>query len=549
MKSYWMDSVPEKRKYKKLTRDIETDICIVGGGLTGLSIAYYLNNYKIRNVILEKDEICQQTSCLSTAKITSQHGLFYKYLIDSKGKEIAQKYYQANEEAIHKIKGIIQKEKIDCDFEKQSSYVFTQSIQEQQNIQAEVDAVKSIGGIANYIEAKDILLNQIGQKDENINAEDMQNILPIKALCAVEFPNQAQFNPYKYAMGLAKIVTQGNTQIFENSKVIDIQAVEQNENMEEITLEELIKRMKNKIEAVKNNNAKVEYKVKLENGCIVKAKYIVIATKYPIINTPGYYFLKMYQSTSNVIAIETKELPIEGMYINTENPTISIRKIKENGKDLALVAGFDHKTGADTDLTNAYQYLEKIAKSLYPDCKVVCKWNTQDCISLDKIPYIGQYSTLLPHMYVATGYKKWGITTSNIAARMIVDKIMEKENPYTEVFNSTRMEPIKNRKEIGNMLQQTVKSLILDKLEIPKETLNQVQRGEGNIIEIGGKKVGIYKNELEEIFLIKPVCQHLGCELTWNNLDKTWDCPCHGSRYDYKGNLIYGPSVKNLERL
>lgn len=553
MKSYWIDSVPEKKQYKKLTKDIETDICIIGGGLTGLSVAYYLNEHKIRNIILEKDEICHQTSGLSTAKVTSQHGLFYQYLMGSKGKEVAKKYYQANEEAIHKIEGIIQKEKIDCNFEKQSSYVFTQNIQEQQNIKAEVEAVKEIGGIANYIESKDILLNKIGQragetKQDEIE-ESMQHILPIKALCAIEFPNQAQFNPYKYAMGLAQKVTEGHTQIFEDSKVVEIQATEQDENMGEITLEELIKRMKNKIEAVKNNHTKVEYQVKLENGCTVRAKYVVIATKYPILNFPGYYFLKMYQSTSNVIVVETKETPIEGMYINAEAPTISIRSIKYEGKNMVLIAGFDHKTGANIDLKNGYQYLEKVAQSLYPNCKVRYRWNTQDCISLDKIPYIGPFSTLLPHIYVATGYNKWGVTTSNIAARMIVDAIMERQNPYTEVFNSTRMEPVKNRKEVGSMLKQTVQSLVLEKLEIPKETLNQVQKGEGNIIEIGGKKVGIYKNELEEIFLIKPVCQHLGCELTWNNLDKTWDCPCHGSRYDYKGNLLYGPSVKNLEKL
>ncbi len=508
MKSYWIDSQKEKEGYQKLNEDIETDICIIGGGITGISIAYYLNQYKIKNVILEKDRIAQKTTGHSTAKITSQHGLFYKYLIDSEGTEFAQKYYEANEKAKENIAKIIKQEKIECDFERQSAYVFTQKIEDVQKIKDEVEAVKSFGGTANYVEAKDIKIN-------NINTENNNRI---KALAAIEFPNQAQFNAYKYVAELAKICEKGQTHIYENSKVID---VEEEEN---------------------------GYSIELENGATVKAKYVVIATKYPIINFPGFHFLKMYQSTSNIIVVDPKETVFEGMYINSEDPTISLRKIKEEDKELLVVAGFDHKTGAKIDLSSSYEYLEKIAKSMYPNCEVKYRWNTEDCIPLDKIPYIGEFSSLLPKVYVATGFKKWGITTSNIAANIIVDKIMGNENEYEEIFRATRLEPIKNYKEVGNMIKESIHSLVFNKLNVPKEGIEQVRNGQGKIVEIEGKKVGVYKNEQGEIFKVKPVCQHLGCELSWNNLDKTWDCPCHGSRYTYKGELIYGPSVKNLEK-
>lgn len=520
MKSYWIESKKEKEGYKALNKDIETDICIIGGGITGVSVAYYLNQYKIKNIILEKDKICQRTSGYSTAKITSQHDLFYKYLIDSQGKEFAKKYYEANEQAIQNISKIINKENIDCDFERKSAYVFTQSINDVQKIKDEVAAVKSIGGTAKYVEAQDIELNQIRKKEESKTKieESLQHILPIKALCAIEFPDQAQFNPYKYVSELAKICEQNQTKIYENSKVINMEEIEKG------------------------------YLLKLENGTTVKAKCIVIATKYPVINFPGYYFLKMYQSTSNVIVVDPKEKLFEGMYINSEDPTISLRTIKEGDSQLLAIAGFDHKTGAKIDLSNSYKYLEQIAKTMYPKCTVKYKWNTEDCISLDKIPYIGEFSNELPNVYVATGYKKWGITTSNIAANIIVDKIMGKENPYEKIFRATRLEPIKNIKEVGNILKESVNSLVINKFKTPKETIEQVQNDEGKIIEIDGEKVGVYKNKNGEIFKVKPICQHLGCELSWNNLDKTWDCPCHGSRYTYKGKLIYGPSVKDLER-
>lgn len=525
MKSYWIDS-KEAKRYKTLETDIETDICIIGGGLTGITTAYYLNKYKIKNIILEKDRICNRTSGHSTAKVTSQHGLFYKYLIDSKGEEFARKYYEANQNAVKNIENIMQSEQIECEFEKQSAYVFVQSIQGMQDVKDEVEAVNKIGGNAKYIEAKDIKINQLNKENENTKKpkaeknpelQKIEEILPIKALAAIEFQNQAQFNPYKYATELAKKCEEKHTKIYEKSKVIGMSELDRG------------------------------YEVALENGVKVKAKYVVIATKYPIIDIPGYHFLKMYQQTANVIMVDPKEAVIDGMYINHEEPTISLRKVVKDNKEYLLVAGFEHKTGAKIDLSNSYRYLEKIARSLYPKCEVKYKWNTEDCISLDKIPYIGEFSKEMEHVYVGTGYKEWGMTTSNIAANIIVDKIMEKENKYADIFDATRLEPIKNRKELGNMLKESINAVVINKFKNAKETLEQIQIDEGGIVEIDGEKVGVYKNKKGEIFKIRPVCQHLGCELSWNNLDKTWDCPCHGSRYNYKGELIYGPSVENLD--
>lgn len=206
-----------------------------------------------------------------------------------------------------------------------------------------------------------------------------------------------------------------------------------------------------------------------------------------------------------------------------------------------------HRVGAKIDLENAYNNLEKVAKELYSDAKVLYRWGTQDCITLDKIPYIGEYSKIMNNIYVGTGYKKWGMTTSNVAAKIITDKILGRKNKYEEIFDSTRLNPIKNRWEFGEMLKETTNSLIINKLKIPEDKLKDIKVGEGKIIELENRKVGIYMDEKGEIFKIKPICAHLGCELSWNNLEKTWDCPCHGSRFDYKGNQIYGPAIDDLK--
>ena len=343
--------------------------------------------------------------------------------------------------------------------------------------------------------------------------------LPLSILGAIKFPNQAQFNPCKYANGLVKSMLEKNVKIFENTKVVDL---------------------KNKDEL---------YEVITENDNSVTAKYVILCSHYPIINTPGYYFLKMYQSSSYVVAVETQKTLFQGMYINSEKPTFSFRTAGNEQNNLLLVAGMDHKTGEEKDLSNNYNELLKMAKQIDPACKLKYQWCTQDCISLDKIPYIGRFSSLMPNVYIGTGYKKWGITNSNVAANIIVDKILGKENPYEDVFTSTRLEAIKNHQEVGNLLKEVAKSLVIEKLKIPDETLKEITNGDGKIVELNGKKVGIYKDETGQLFAVKPVCSHLGCELSWNNLEKTWDCPCHGSRFSYMGKSIYDPSIHNLERI
>ena len=237
------------------------------------------------------------------------------------------------------------------------------------------------------------------------------------------------------------------------------------------------------------------------------------------------------------------------MYINSELPTKSFRVINEEGKKLVLIVGYDHKTGEKNENINEFDELEKIAKSIYPDCKVQYKWCTEDCISLDKIPYIGEFSRFMPDVYIATGFKKWGITTSNIAASIITDSILEKENEFKNIFKATRVEPVKNIKEVENMLKDVTKSLVIEKLKIPKDKISSINKEDAKLIEIGGKKVGVYKDKDGKLYGINPICSHLGCEVQFNKNDKTWDCPCHGSRFDINGKSLYSPSIKDLEKI
>ncbi len=259
-KSYWIASTTNKAEYKKLDKNIDTEIAIIGGGLTGLTTAYYLSKQGKKVVVLEKDKICNHTSGNSTAKITSGHGLFYDYLINLVGREKAREYLEANEQAILNIMKIIKEEKIECDLELQDAYIFTQKKEYLEEIEKEVNALITLGYPAEFVKDKEIPLNKVlkfknkPDKENEINIE--KNILG-----AVKYKNQAQFNPYLYGIGLAKKIEEYGSKIYENTKVEDIK---KKDNYYEVITE----------------------------GAKVKAEKIVIATHYPIINAPRFLFFK-----------------------------------------------------------------------------------------------------------------------------------------------------------------------------------------------------------------------------------------------------------------
>lgn len=497
MNSYWIDSFPNIIEHTmELTENISADVCIVGGGITGISTAYELSKSGLKVIVLEKDLLSQKASGNTAAKITSSHGLFYSYLAKSFSIDFARKYLHANQNAIDRIEKTISTENIDCDFERKDSYIFTSEQQDINKIEDEVSTVNLLGFPAEFVSSPPI---------------------PIETVGAVKFSNQAQFHPRKYISGLCNYILNHSGKIFENSKVINIKKAH-------------------------NNYIVSTYKAS------VSSKYLVIASRYPIVKIPGFYFLKMYQQASYLIGIETKSPNLDGMFLSTSSPSLSLRTVKDANKQLVLIGGSEHKVGIKSDFSNAYIELEKFAKQIYPDAKILYRFGTQDCVSLDKIPYVGCLSTLMPRAYVATGFKKWGMTSSSVASEIIRDKILGHKNKYEDVFSSTRFSPLKNKHEFGNMLKETTFSLALNRFNLPKSSIEDVSCGEGKIVRVGMKKIGVYKDMNGKTFCIKPYCTHLGCELSWNSLEKTWDCPCHGSRFSYTGESIYDPAVKNLNK-
>lgn len=476
MKSVWSESCNFKKR-ESLNGNIEADVVVIGAGITGILTAYMLKKKGIDVVIIEAEEICSGNTKNTTAKITSQHSLIYDKLIKEFGEEKARQYASANELAIKKYKEIIENERIKCDFEEKDAYLYTMD-----NVEAlkkELEAATKLGIKAKLLE----------------NTE-----LPFKVKAALKFYNQGQFNPLKFL----EVITEDLT-IYENTKALEIK-------------EELV----------------------VTDKGMVAAKVIVVATHYPIMNTPGYYFIRMHQERSYVIALENAQ-DVNGMYIGIDKWGYSFR----NYKDLLLLGGGSHRTGKN-EAGGKYEELRHVAKELYPNAKEKYHWSAQDCIPIDEIPYIGQYSTETPNVYVATGYKKWGMTSSMVAAMILSDMISGNKNDFAEIFSPTRFDMSASSKNLTQDVIETTKNFIAQKIHIPREQVEKVETGHGGIVEYNGEKVGVYKDNDGNIFTVTTKCPHLGCELQWNPDELSWDCPCHGSRFDYKGNWIESPAIRGL---
>ena len=282
--------------------------------------------------------------------------------------------------------------------------------------------------------------------------------LPFSVAGALEFANQGQIHPMKLAAFLAD-----GLEIYEDTKVL----------------------------------AFLGNRVQTARGA-VHAEKIVVATHFPIWNKHGGYFLKLYQQRSYVIALEDAP-KVDGMYLDREENGLSVR----GALKWLLLGGGGHRTGK---AGLGWRLPERVAKEYYPQAKVVARWATQDCMTLDGMPYIGQYSKATPNLYVATGFGKWGMTSSMVAARLLADQIQGKENPYAELFSPSRsiwhkQLLINGVESVGNLLRPTT-----------------------------------------------PRCPHLGCALRWNEVEHSWDCPCHGSRFDGDGRRLNNPATDDLKR-
>ncbi len=412
--------------YPALRDRIEAEAAVVGGGMTGLLTAHFLQRAGVETVVLEANRILSGATEGTTAKITAQHGVIYDHLIKKKGLARARQYAQAQLRAIGWYQQLVDELSIDCSFEMKPAHLY--SVARSEQLEDECRAAEKLG--------LPVSLTGAGA-------------LPFQAAQALRMEDQAQFHPLRFGAAIAK-----GLNIREQARVTEVK----------------------------------RGSVRTEDGGEVRAEHIVICTHFPIRNVPGFYFARAHQQRSYVLALEGAP-DVRGMWLDAMDGGFSFR----NAEGLLLFGGAGHRTG-EHPYGSCFKTLRQKAAEFYPTAKEYARWSAQDVMTSDSVPFIGQYARTLPGVYVATGFQKWGMTNAMVAAELLASLIADKQDyPFPEVFRPQRLSGI-----------------------TPTIRLGQA-----------------------------PRCPHMGCTLEWNIDTRTWDCPCHGSRFTRTGRVVSGPAVKD----
>lgn len=494
--SLWLATTPETN-FPPLDGDVAVDVAVIGGGIAGITTALLLKEQGAKVAIIEARRVVESVTGNTTAKVTSQHSLIYDHLISQFGMEGAQIYADSQQAAIERIASLVEENAIDCDFTRTSAYVYTEEEAELERITAEVEAATKLNLPASYVETTD---------------------LPFKIKGAIQFTNQARFHPRKYLLALVAKIPGAGCHVFEETRALDIDEDE-------------------------------TCRVTTDKG-VVKAGKVVIASHFPFYDH-GMYFARMHPKRSLVLGCRLNGKAPEGMFITSSSPFHSFRSNPlDDGGEIWMVGGENHKTGQGGDTAERYRNLERWARERFSVSAIEYRWSTQDNVTLDQVPYIGKASPGSERLYVATGFGGWGMTNSTVSAMILSDLILGRENDWSSLYDPNRFKPLTSAKDFVVENVDVAKHFVGDRLSVSKEeSLPELAEGEGRVVELDGEKVAICKVEGGATHKVSATCTHMGCIVGWNNAEMSWDCPCHGSRFNYDGTVIQGPANKDLEKV
>ncbi|MCH6265640.1 FAD-dependent oxidoreductase [Neobacillus citreus] len=496
-KPYWREI--ELPSFEALNEDLSVDVAVVGAGITGITAAYLLTQEGLKVAILEAGTVLNGTTGHTTAKLTAQHDIIYDELISHFGEEKARQYYESNLSAIEFVERLVNEKGIDCDFSKEDAYVYVTTEQSKKKLGTESEAYQRLG-----------------------IPSTLKDTIPfnIQITGALAMHNQAQYHPLKFLRALLDEAVKAGCQVYEHTTAWDIEDAEGSQPV-----------------------------VVTKGGNRVSCKHVIMASHFPFYDKPGLYFARMYASRSYAIGIKpAKEYP-GGMYISADDPPRSIRYTPIDGEKLIIVGGEKHKTGQGEDTMKHFEALEAFAEEVFGIKEYAYRWSAQDLITLDKVPYIGPITEDRLNVLLATGFKKWGMTTGIFAGHLLRDYVLGRDNPYKDLYSPHRFNADPELKNVITTNLDVAKHLIKGKIEFVPKDADELVAGEGCSVMFNGKRAGGYKDDDGKLFVVDTTCTHLGCECEWNHAEKTWDCPCHGSRYSFKGEVIEGPAKEGLELL
>jgi len=464
---------------------------VIGAGITGLTAARLLSEQGMTVAVIEARRVCSGVTGLTTAKVTALQSTTYSELSERWGNETSAAYAVANLEGLEMIRHRVHDEHIDCDLRIAPALTYSESGDGLAKIEAEVEAARRAGLEVSFT---------------------MESDLPFEIAGAARLEDQAQFHPRKYCQGLVRGILADGGAVFEETRAMDLDA----------TAGEVV----------------------TDRGT-VSAEVIVVASHIPFVDT-GAYFARMTSSRSYAVAFRPPDEPPSGMYISVDPPIRSIRSAADN---YTIVGGEAHPSGQKMDTEDRYRALASWSQDRFGAPHVDYRWSAQDYRSVDGLPFVGSLGSS-GRVFIATGFAKWGMANGTIAAAIMVDLAMGRDNPLASVFDSKRAALKQAAPGLLKSGAGFAKSLLTGRV-LPShlKELEHVAAGSGDVVSIKGHKAAAFRDESGSVRAVSPICTHRGCQVAFNNAEQTWDCPCHGSRYDVEGKVIHGPAVRDLAPL
>ena len=487
---YWLDNYSPPA-FPALRGDLTVDVAIVGGGIVGVSAARMLKDRGLTVALVEARRVGQGVSGKATAKVTSQHGIRYSELERTFDEERARLYADAQEVGLRTIRELSQRHGLDADIENKPAFVYTREQKHVEEIEKEVEVARRLGLPAS-------LTTDTG--------------LPFDVLAAMRWDNQAQFHPVKYVAGLAATIPGDGSHVFENSRVIDWAPT----------------------------------RIATDAGT-VRARHIVMATNLPL-GQLGLYYATNYPMAEPVIAAPIGREP-PGYYKNVEQPGRSMRTHKQNGRTYAVAAGTHFTPGHEEEARMNFADLEQWLTESFDAGAIEYRWVNEDYSPMDGAPFIGWSSDDRDDAYlVATGFAAWGFTNGAAAGILIADLVESREHPWSKLFDATRVKPLAGAKDFLKENAKVAKELVGGHFSSRAKSFDEIAPGEAAIVSLDEGDIAAFRDKEGQVHAVSAVCTHMGCVLGWNRTDRTWDCPCHGSRFTLAGEVLNGPAVASLEQ-
>lgn len=496
--SLWQDAIPE---YTPQTVELPAqtvDVLIVGGGITGITTALLLQKAGKTCVIAEAQNLCFGTTGGTTSHINSFFDTSYDQIQSDFGESGAQLVAKAARQALDLFQQQVNQYNIDCGYAEKDAYLYAQTEEQISQLEKIMDASVQAGVEVAY--APEIPV-------------------PVSFQKAIVYSRNAQIHPSRYVYALAKEFEQAGGVILQQCTVTNL----------------------------KNDTAEI-LEAETSRG-VIKARNLIYATHIP----PGINLLHFrcapYRSYAMAVKLAGGNYP-KGLAYDMYEPYHYYRTQEIDGEQYLIVGGEDHKTAHVANTDACFAHLEAHIRKLYPDAEITHKWSSQYFEPSDGLPYIGNLPGHGDNVYVATGYSGNGITYSHIAALVLSDLLTKGSSEYADLYNPKRVKPVAGFKEFIKENVDVAKEFFAKRFSQEQlQQLADLAAGEGRVVKFEGESIALYKDEQGALHAVSPVCPHAMCVVDWNSAEKSWDCPCHGSRFSIDGALLTGPARKGLAQI